>query len=140
MITHRIERCSICQVAVVASLEAKPLYSAKSPHIHCGRAACVTESTLVPDDTELAGLRLGQRIDADIYRGGVSDDDGITRGSRLITKAGSIRSISVIGARGDIVIDFDDGDYQVAWTASRDGAHPGYPCAAFRLTEARGER
>ena len=91
-----------------------------------------TDEVLVPDETTLGGFRLGERVEADLYRGGRQDDDGITTGSSLVTKLGHISEIAVIGRHTELFVDFDDGDHQVMSHAQENGAEPGYPTAAFR--------
>lgn len=133
MIIHRIERCERCDRVVVEALEPMGKDFDVSGQTHCGPYRCITDLTPVPDETTLAGLRLGQRIDADVYRGGASDDEGVTRGSERVTKRGRVLMIDVIGTFSSVTLGFDDGDFQVAFVGALDGAKPGYPCTAFRL-------
>src|SRR6185295_8608359 len=124
-----IEACSVCSRVIVESLSEKPEeYTAQRC---CGQRAIIRQEQ-VDDSTELAGFKRLQRVEADIYRGGVQDDDGITTGSKLVTKRGFIESVSVVGPYKHVFIRFDDGDVQNCGMGALDGKEPGYPCAAFR--------
>jgi hypothetical protein len=77
----------------------------------------------------LAAVTVGTRIEADLYRGGRENEDGITTGSRLVTKIGTIVEVG----KYDLYARFDDGDRQVL---GLDGSKRGYPCAGWRVSVA----
>lgn len=126
-LTH--ETCTVCHRHVVIALASRPLGVTSQ---HCCRARCTFTSEEVAPETTLLGFYLGEPVEADIYRGGRQDDDGITTGSRLVTKRGRIVAIDEIGPYRSVAVLFDDGDYQSCGAAALDGTKPGYPCAAFR--------
>lgn len=122
-------KCAKCGHVVVHALEQKARgYTGQQ---HCGEKCVLTESE-VPADTRLEGFALGDRVEADLWRGGRTDDDGITTGSKLVTKLGRIAGADVIGTYRSLMIYFDDGDLQVMSMDAENGAKPGYPGKAFR--------
>jgi hypothetical protein len=80
-------------------------------------------TTRAPQTTSTATV--GTRIEADLYRGGREDEDGITTGSRLVTKLGRIVEVG----KYSLYARFDDGDRQ---TLDFDGSKRGFPCAGWR--------
>lgn len=125
---HSFEKCSKCGRTIVETLS----HRARGTTLQqcCGQRAVIVEEE-VGDAAELLGFRVGERIEADLYRGGIQDDDGITRGSRLVTKRGEVNEV-FIASYNNVFLAFDDGDIQVTRAEALDGATPGYPCAAFR--------
>lgn len=131
------EACGICGRVIVHSLDRHPQLG--TCQTCCGQRVVLTERE-VPSETQLAGFALGDRVEADLYRGGRQDNDGITRGAQLVTKVGIVGGISDVlgGAHVSLYVDFDDGDLQVMFTSAENGAKPGYPTAAFRRLYPRG--
>lgn len=86
----------------------------------------------MPEGTRLATFALGDRLEVDLYRGGVQGDDGITRGSKLVTKAGQVGGVDVIDGNVYLWVEFDDGGHQSMSAAAENGEKPGYPTVAFR--------
>lgn len=86
------------------------------------------------EGASLQGWALGDRVEADLWRGGHQDEDGITTGSRLVTKQGSVHGVLVFPNYNSTVwVKFDDGDHQTC-VLDPTGA-PGassYPCEAIR--------
>jgi hypothetical protein len=133
---HETETCPTCDRLISESIrEGRPHLGGVQRCCGGVRATYVVEE--VPTDTTLAGFRVGERVACDLYRGGVQDDDGVTRGSKLVTKAGRVEEVSIVATYRNVSVRFDDGDFQVCGAGALDGAEPGYPCAAIRRLSAQ---
>ncbi len=126
-LTH--ETCPTCGRHVCISLTPRPITDTSQ---HCCRVRCSVTSTEAAPDATLIGFRLGETVEADLWRGGRQDDDGITTGSRLVTTRGRVVQLDEVGAYHTVSVSFDDGDFQCCAAQALDGAKPGYPCAAIR--------
>ena len=124
-----VESCGVCQRVIVESLRDRPMSTTYQRC--CARRATLAEAE-VPEGTKLATFALGDRVEVELYRGGVQDDDGITRGSKLVTKAGQVGVVEVINGNVYLWVEFDDGGHQSMSAAAENGEKPGYPTVAFR--------
>lgn len=128
-----ITTCAKCKRVVVHSLALRR-YDTTSQSC-CGERCTLVEKE-VPGDSRLETFAIGDRVEADLWRGGRTDDDGITTGSKLVTKLGSVAGVDVIGTTRSLMFYFDDGDLQIINMDAENGVKPGYPGKAFRRVAA----
>jgi len=126
---HSVTSCSVCGKVIVESIQQTRMGETLQ---NCCQTRAKIEETEVDADFRLEGFMLGERIEAQVYRGGRTDDDGITTGSKLVTKVGRVSGVDVVGQYRSLHVVFTDGDFQVMSMNAENGKVPGYPCATFR--------
>ena len=118
--------CSVCGRGIISNvstwtpraprLDLEPL-----PEWCCGARARVETS----EATGLGPVVLGQRVEVDLVRGACEDDDGISRGGRVVSRRGVVEAVWGTDTCGDLYVRFEDDDVQVVrWPST-----PGYPIA-----------
>ncbi len=124
-----IHRCDICSREIIRSLSHTRTIATTQ---RCCHAQAIAINEVVAPTTKLGGFMLGEPVEADVFRGPFSRNDGQRYGSNVVTKKGVVDSITVTGPYTDIYVRFDDGDFQSCPLKTLDGREPSHPCAALR--------
>lgn len=86
----------------------------------------------------VADFKVGDRVVMDVVRGDSCDESGIHEGGRVVTKTGTVRSVTAFAGYkiADMMVVFDDGDLQSApAVAYETDGYGAYPVRAIRRAE-----